>query len=77
MGLKKAVKKVVRSSPFGAVVSAGKALFEKEGKAGRPVGSKNKTKGKGTGKKRQSVAKIKRKIALLKAKKELSKIRGY
>lgn len=73
MGLKKTVKKTVRavskvsgSSPLGWATKIGGVLLDRDG-----VKKANK------GKRRQSVAKIKRKIALLKAKKELAKVRGY
>lgn len=56
-----------------AIAQAGAQFLQAQGV---PVPTPSK-KGKGTGKKRMTVAKIKRKIALIKAKKELSKLRGY
>jgi hypothetical protein len=61
-------------SPY--IASAGSFIYSALSAPASPA-AKKQQKGKGTGKKRMTVAKIKRKIALLKAKKELAKIRGY
>lgn len=69
--LKKAIKKAVSVSksiasmlPMGRTASAVSSL-------GSLTSKKKK------GRRKQSIASIKRKIALIKAKKELSKVRGY
>lgn len=74
----KRVAKVVKATK--TVAKTGVAIAQNMGLlpnfgATAPATAKKKAPGKG--KKRQTVAKIKRKIALIKAKKELTKIRGY
>lgn len=65
-----------KPSKLGQVVKAGVDVTTQFLQAqGVPVPTQKKE--KKTGKKRMTVAKIKRKIALIKAKKELTKLRGY
>lgn len=69
--------KASKPSKTKQIVSAGLSVGASILRAqGVPIPESSKKKGSSP-KRRQTVAKIKRKIALLKAKKELAKLRGY
>lgn len=83
--VKPLAKIAAKVSPLGRVsnvvtaVQAGTTAFKKiPKKVNQKMGRTAKTaKGKGTGRKKQTVASIKKKILMLKLKKELAKVRGY
>lgn len=74
-------KLAVKASPLGRisnVVTAVKTVKDIPKKINQKMGRTARTaKGKSTGRKKQTVASIKKKILMLKLKKELAKVRGY